>query len=205
MLQPLICTMRIRAASRTRHGRSRPLPRPCRRGCRRPRRGRARAPDTLEVAAVTGRSRCAPSDTNLLVDVLVDGLGGRAVSPGGAHAHASATSSTAWKRPNSEPVADHRGELHDLGVGERHAQTGKERVVDRPMVERELVGVLDREQLLLRVVAVRGSSTCAYNSSVTPRSAISGKRHSRRTLHPLICAIRMRATSRTRGATSRSP
>ena len=33
---------------------------------------------------------------------------------------------------------------------------GEERVVERAVVERELVGVLDREQLLLRVVTVRG-------------------------------------------------
>ncbi len=55
-----------------------------------------------------------------------------------------------------EPAADAHREVEDLGIGERRgAHARVERVVDRVVVEREQLGVLDREPFAFRVAVVR--------------------------------------------------
>ena len=65
-------------------------------------------------------------------------------------------SSTALKRPKASHSPIIAVELDDLGVGELRLHTGEERVVEGPVVERELLRVLDGESLLHGVVTRGG-------------------------------------------------
>ena len=63
--------------------------------------------------------------------------------------------STFIVRPSAIQRADAHGEVEDLGVGVGRPQPGEESVVDREVVEREPLGVLDREPLPIGVAAER--------------------------------------------------